>query len=282
MSKTTKAVALQARRIHCPRCGNRYWPKPDLSPGHRLRDFLLRIYRDRCRHPGLASDVEGRIFLMLLLALGLPLDDVDNHASIGWEELGALKEMAKRFDPTPENISKAIRFTDAEREHYATKYGLYLVRSCESDWHVEHQERTMHNDEKRNEKRRDRRQAERANLIAACRDEKEVAVIEVMLRIARRPGLRDTSVPTIIRTITSDRKYNDVFPQEHDAHRAAVHHALNRLTMRRVIETETCKRVRHATLIPQEAPAPARTGTQAKPSADQAVRPNQPMAQAKI
>jgi hypothetical protein len=75
------SAATQARRIHCPRCGHRHWPKPARSPGHRLRDFLLHIYRDRHRHPGLADSTEGRIFLMILRSLGLPLEDVDNFAS---------------------------------------------------------------------------------------------------------------------------------------------------------------------------------------------------------
>jgi hypothetical protein len=63
-----------------------------------------------------------------------------------------------------------------------------------------------------------------------------------MLRIARRRDI--ASVPAIIRTILRDRNYVDVFPQEHDAHRLAIHHALDRLTRRGVVETGPRRTVR--------------------------------------
>src|SRR4051794_15546615 len=80
----------KAETIRCTRCGHLHSAEPVKSPKDQRLGQVRTIYRDRNRHPGLADDREGRIFLMILLALGLPLEDVDNLAS--WI---TLKELAK-------------------------------------------------------------------------------------------------------------------------------------------------------------------------------------------
>ena len=97
------------------------------------------------------------------------------------------------------------------------------------------------------------RMAQRAALIAACRDPKEEAVVEEMLRVWRRRG-GECPVTTIIRAINRDPRYDDVFPQEQHAHRADIHRAFDRLARRGVIETATRSQVRYATLIMPKKP----------------------------
>ena len=122
-------------KVRCPQCGHQHRIKTTKSSVHHLRRLLMLIYRDRNHHPGLSDSAEGRIFLMILLSLGLPLEDVFNHASwITFKEVAEIEKVAKRFDPTPENVGRAINFTDAERKHYGEKYHQYFIRSAESDW----------------------------------------------------------------------------------------------------------------------------------------------------
>jgi len=284
-AKSNDKTSFAVTHVRCSHCGHHERIKPVRSHGHHQCSFVLMVYRDRNKHSGLFDDRQGRIFLMILLALGLPDDEVENLASwITLKELQAIRTAARRFDPTPENIGKLIDFTDAEREYYGGKYNLYSIWSSESDWKAESEERAKSAQAKRNAKRKAKRQEEKDALIAACSDPMEIAVAEVMLRVSRRPGVSDRSVPTIIRTILRDGKYDDVFPQVHDAHRVAIHHALDRLERRKVVETETIgprgAQVRHATLLPKKHRKPVRTGFRENVSAKQGVKPVGPVAQA--
>ena len=273
----------QARHRHCcPRCGHKQ--RPVRSHGSYLRGFLRMIYRDRNKHPGLHDDAMGRTFLMILLSLGLPIEDVDDLASwVTLKELRAIKQAARRFDPNGFNISKAIAFTDAERKYYGEKYNLFSIMSSESDWSVEYEKRIKANKEKRNERRREAKAA----LIAACGDVHEVAVMKALIRIRRRPGAYvwlNASVKNIVGIIGTIA--SDDFPEGSDARRVAVHHALDRLERRRLVETEVRLqgrlRVRCATLIPRTTVKSVRTPYLAKTSSDQRVKSGRAVAHTQV
>jgi len=207
----------------CPRCGLNI--KPQRSHGHRLRNFLLLIYRDRNGHPGLADDAVGRTFLMILLSLGLSDDEVYELASwITLKELLAIKQSADRFKPTAADIGRLIGFTNAEYKKYRKKYRFTSIRPHNVDWDAVLRKR----EQDRNKRGNARRRKAKAALFAACRDENEVAIIKAMMRIARRPGCwHDCSVKNIINTARA---------MGSTASRHALRHALDRLDGRGLMQ----------------------------------------------
>ena len=179
--------------------------KPRHSQAHYLRGALMMIYRILNKHPGLADDEQGRTFLRLLLALGLPLSEVDHYASwITAPDLQAIKRAAKRFEATSTSIGEAIKLTDAFREMHGwrmkdgkrVRTSILLIRPYDVDWEVVQRRRRI----EKIIKRRTERQAVMTRI--ATYPARQAAIMSAIERVRQQPGCFTPFAQVIIRAMT--------------------------------------------------------------------------------
>jgi hypothetical protein len=203
----------------CPRCGYHAGPTP--SPYRLRRNSVLKLNRIRCNGMRcLPDDDDGRRFLMVLLALDLPDDDIANRAPwVTVQELRALEREAARFNPTPAAIGKVLKLTDAEREEHA----LWNIHPHDVDWKTVQRRREVDKVARRKQKRHQAR----AELAAtASHDPRTIAIMKAM---ELHPY--GASVETIM--IDAGK----VLPKNRTVRRSIVHRVLDRLEQKGLVET---------------------------------------------
>jgi hypothetical protein len=207
---TAQHAAAQARRPPPASHSRNYW----------LRLSLMKLYRRRNRHLGIADDDDGRMFLMIMFALGISNADANNLASwITTQEMRAIRKGAARFDPTPENIGLAINLTYAERKrHKAWKFPC-----CDK---TPEEVARLDADARNKKKRADR--ADRNANIGTGFPPREAAVLAAIDRLAQRPGCNVTTIRDIIASIgaVGDRA---AFPAKVTSFRVLVYRSIDRL-----------------------------------------------------
>jgi hypothetical protein len=92
---------------------------------------LYRLRHGRDDHDG----EEGRRFLKVLIALGLPVAEADEHVApwIGTAELKWIARAAARMKVNPTTIGRDLRLTDQERERWPQ---MKSFRPCDVAWKV--------------------------------------------------------------------------------------------------------------------------------------------------
>lgn len=234
----------------CERCG--HYNTTHRSRGYKLRTGVLAIYYGRNRHPGLDDNEDGHTTLKVLLALGLPDEDVYNLAGswITQQKLRAIKQAAKRFDRSPENIGKELKLTKIERQKFGwfmkkgklVKHGgVFAIIPCDSTRKELKQETEQRKYANRKKKRQKDKEA-RAELIAqiqATRPGGEAAVYAAIEKIERRPGIK---IPITVRDIRDEIEkqpfsVRSQLPFKAGSRRRAIRRYLDQLERRGLIHT---------------------------------------------
>jgi hypothetical protein len=193
-----------------------------------VRNHVLAANRERDGLPCLADDAIGERSLMVLLSLWLPDKDIQQHAPWvrDWPDgrLAALKREAAAFNPTPENIGRAIQYGVVQWNTCRTRNGRRRpIRPY--DRTREEIDRMLADEKKA--KRKEERQMISAEREAQC-GPRELAIIAAIEWIAKQPFDGDYSMKNIRRVIarTGRRK---AFPSDANSYRAASNNVFEHL-----------------------------------------------------
>ena len=240
-------------------CGKCQHPEPQQpepvrhSHGHYVRRFLMRINSDRYDLPCLPFDIEGCMFLILMLAWGLPDEEIELVAPWWFRELtdqqrNGIKQAARAFDLTGAKMAKAIRFTLAEYRTYSgmKAYKRVCFRPHDDDeWAAVRQELEQNREDERCasnkrkfERRRDRRRAARAASeaeIAATYSARQAAIMRGIECIRRGRDIFEPTALRIMGVITRSEADRALFPAKAASYRQVFYREVAALTKRGVL-----------------------------------------------